>query len=99
MALHVRISRISLQFLPSFRTEISSLSRDTCVDAHWGWVILQDLTWKNSIRPIFALVDLESQADEIEEMAKDGCAFVCLDTPQNSPYKLATGDDLKFMDI
>jgi len=44
-------------------------------------------------------VDLESQADEIEEMAKDGCAFVCLDTPQNSPYKLATGDDLKFMDI
>ena len=54
MALQVRISRISLQFLPSFGTEISSLSRDTWVDPHWGWVILQDLTWKNSIRPIFA---------------------------------------------
>ena len=68
-------------FFQGFRLEISRLSRD-CVDHHWGWVILQDLTWRNSIRPLFVLVDLESQADEIEEMVKDGCAFVWLDTLQ-----------------
>lgn len=36
-----------------------------------GLVLLQDLTWRNSMRPLFVAIGLEDVADDIERWTKD----------------------------
>ena len=34
-------------------------------------MLLRDLTWRKSLRPLFAAVGMESYSDQLEQMVKD----------------------------
>lgn len=36
-----------------------------------GAVLLRELTWRNSVRPLFGLAGMESYSDQLEQMVKD----------------------------
>ena len=41
------------------------------VNLYPGAVLISEISWRNSVRPIFALAGMESYADELETMLKD----------------------------
>ena len=36
-----------------------------------GALLLRELSWRNSLRPLFALAGMESYSDQLEQMLKD----------------------------
>jgi hypothetical protein len=43
-----------------------------------GAVLLRELTWRNSVRPLFGLAGMESYSDQLEQMVKDVAVIATL---------------------